>query len=117
MAFLRSDEDSSVFQAALDFVDEYERECRGDAFSLTEKPPPKTDQGLGGPSFPLACSMVPFHTTNLWKASSNLQLLLQSSEEMEKRPKSRKLPANTNRARDEVQYELAFLNGKVANNN
>ncbi|KAG1700006.1 hypothetical protein DVH05_012441 [Phytophthora capsici] len=45
MAFL-ADEDASVFQAALDFVDEYALECHGDVFSLTETP----EQGLGGPS-------------------------------------------------------------------
>lgn len=58
--------------------------------------------------------MVPLHLTNFWGASSNSRLLLPSSEEVGRQPKSKKLPANTNRARDEAQYELAFLNGKVA---
>ncbi|KAL3670874.1 hypothetical protein V7S43_004059 [Phytophthora oleae] len=77
---------------------------------MTERSTPKTEQ-WGGPSFSLACTMVPFHSTNL---SSSLHLHLPSTEEIEKQAKSRKLPANTNRARDEVQYELAFLQGKVA---
>ncbi|ETK72637.1 hypothetical protein L915_20314 [Phytophthora nicotianae] len=133
MAFLQEEDDARVFEAALGFVDECSLDCPGLSAEISA---PSTAQTLelpfkreqcrgvliGGPSFTIDCreaaTMVPFNMKNLVDGAiaSGFRLSLPSSDETMTRPKAsktKKVPANPNRVRDEAQYELAFLREKV----
>ncbi|KAG1710523.1 hypothetical protein DVH05_013249 [Phytophthora capsici] len=118
MEFLK-DDDTDVFQAALSFLDEY---SLGNADPPVAAPAVKSEHHHvfnGGPSFSLDCreasTMVPFNMQNLVTgACSSLPLRLPSNEEVLPKAKAKKATTNPNRVRDEAQYELAFLRGKVA---
>ncbi|KAG6948159.1 hypothetical protein JG687_00015654 [Phytophthora cactorum] len=132
MAFLQEEDDASVFEAALSFVDECSLDCLGPsteilaASAVSELPPFKSEQChavFGGPSFAIDCreaaTMVPLNMKSLLNdaIAPDLRLSLPPSNETMTRPKTtkaKKVSANPNRVRDEAQYELAFLREKVA---
>ncbi|GMF22076.1 unnamed protein product [Phytophthora lilii] len=68
----------------------------------------------GGPKFSIACkessAMTPLDLKGL--LGEDVELSLPSSDEIQTRPKKR--PTSSNTARDEAQYELAFLREQVA---
>lgn len=76
----------------------------------------------GGPSFAIACReasiMVPFNMKRLLDGANANRLQLRLPPPSDDRPpkstKAKKQQANPNRVRDEAQYEVAFLRGKVA---
>ncbi|KAF4030796.1 hypothetical protein GN244_ATG17424 [Phytophthora infestans] len=133
MAFLQEEDNTGVFEAALSFVDECSVDCPGPCTrgltppAALELPSFKSEQYravlIGGPSFSIDCreaaTMVPLNMKTLISGAiaSEFRPSLPRCHEIMTQPnatKTKKVPANPNRVRDEVQYELAFLRQKVA---
>ncbi|KAG2878076.1 hypothetical protein PC129_g20391 [Phytophthora cactorum] len=105
MAFLQEEDDASVFEAALSFVDECSLDCLGPsteilaASAVSELPPFKSEQChavFGGPSFAIDCreaaTMVPLNMKSLLNdaIAPDLRLSLPPSNETMTRPKTTK---------------------------
>ncbi|KAJ8575002.1 hypothetical protein ON010_g4211 [Phytophthora cinnamomi] len=135
MASLQDGEDARVLEAALRFVDE----CFLDTSATTAEtllPPAailaaapllltKNEQSSaessGGPSFSIACreaaAMEPLGMKIGDNSAELLQLSFPTEEELDGWPQAsslKKVAANPNRVRDQIQYEVAYLREKVA---